>query len=124
MIQMLVFTALLGTQAPAASPLKPAVPFPFANEANPVAAERGRRIEHSVICRKDDRIAVTVVEGHVTAIQIDGQNDTDALTMTTRAIGSAPIAYFNLRCDQNSVMFAPYDRLGKLLGALTLRYRK
>jgi len=124
MISVLLFAALAGLQMPVAGPLPPAVPFPFVHEANPLAAERGRRIEHSVICRKDDRIAVTVVEGHVTAIQIDGQNDPEALAMTTNAIGNAPIAYFNLRCDQKSVMFALYDKLGKHLGVLTLRYRK
>ncbi len=124
MISVLVLAALAGSQTSAAERLPPAVPFPFVHEAHALAAERGRRIEHSVICRKDDRIAVTVVEGHVTAIQIDGQDDTDALTMSTRAIGNAPIAYFNLRCEQNSVMFAPFDKVGKLLGALTLRYRK
>lgn len=117
MTSVLVYAALAGAQAPA-------VPFPFPNEANPLAAEHSRRIEHSVICREDDRIVVRVADGRVTAIQIDGQNDPKALAMATNAIGNAPIAYFNLRCDQNSIMFAPYDKLGKLLGALTLRYRK
>lgn len=117
MIESLAFVALAGAQAPA-------VPFPFVTQAKAFAAERGRRIEHSVICRKDDRIAVTVVEGRVTAIQVDGRDDAKALAMTNNAIGNAPVAYFNLRCDESSVMFAPYDKFGKLLAALTLQYRK
>lgn len=117
MIPMLVFVALSVAQAPI-------VPPPTLNDSNPAAAEHGRRIEQSVICRKDDRIAVTVADGRVTAIQIDGRPDAEALAMTTNAIGDAKIASFNLTCYERSVMLAPYDKAGGLLGALTLRYRK
>lgn len=103
----------------------PIVPPPVVlHDRNIPAPERGRRIEQSVICRKDDRIAVTVVEGHVTAIHVDGRPDAEALAMTTNAIGDAKIAWVNLTCYEKSVMLAPYDKAGGLLGALTLRYRK
>lgn len=117
MIPMLVFAALAGTQARV-------VPPPLLDDSNPIAAEHGRRIEQSVICRKDDRIAVTVADGRVTAIQIDGQPDSEALAMATHAVGDAKIASFNLTCYERSVMLAPYDKAGDLLGALTLRYHK
>jgi len=117
MIPVLVFMALVGTQARVVQP-------PVLDDSNPAAAERGRRIEQSVICRKDDRIAVTVADGRVTAIEVDGRPDAEALAMTTNAIGDAEIASFNLTCYERSVMLAPYDKTGGLLGALTLRYRK
>lgn len=114
---LLVIAAMSFAQAPI-------VPAPTLNDRNPPAPEHGRRIEQSVICRKDDRIAVTVADGRVTAIQVDGQPDAEALAMTTNAIGDAKIAWVNLTCYEKSVMLAPYDKAGGLLGALTLRYRK
>lgn len=91
---------------------------------NPPAAEHDRRIEQSIVCRKDDRISVTVANGRFTAIRIDGRDDPDALAMATNALGDANIASFNLSCFAYSVMLAPYDHKRELLAALTLRYAK
>lgn len=100
------------------------VPPPVLRHDNPPAAEHDRRIEQSIVCRKDDRIAVTVVNGRFTAIRIDGRDDPEALAMATNALGDANIASFNLSCFAYSVMLAPYDRKRELLAALTLRYAK
>ncbi len=100
------------------------VPPPVMRHDNSPAAEHDHHIEQSVVCRNDDRVAVTVENGRFTAIRIDGRDDPDALAMATNALGSANIASFNLRCFAHSAMLAPYDRNGGLLAALTLRYAK
>lgn len=100
------------------------VPPPVMRHDNPPAAEHDRRIEQSIVCRKDDRISVTVANGRFTAIRIDGRDDPDALAMATNALGDANIASFNLSCYAYSVMLAPYDNKRELLAALTLRYAK
>ncbi len=114
---LLVIAAMSVVQAPV-------VPAPVLDDSNRPAAEHGRRIEQSVICRKDDKIAVTVADGRVTAIQIDGQSDADALAMTANAIGDAEVASLKLTCYERRVMFVPVDKWGLSLGALTIRYRK
>lgn len=114
---LLVIASMSAAQAPI-------IPAAVLNDSNRLAAEHGRRIEQSVICRKDDRIAVTVADGRVTAIQIDGQPDAAALAMTTNAIGDAEVVSLKLTCYERRVMFVPVDKSGLSLATLTLRYRK
>lgn len=100
------------------------VPPPVMRHDNAPAAERDRRIEQSIVCRKDDHIAVTVTNGRFTAIRIDGRDDPEALAMAKNAVGDSNIASLNLNCFAYSAMLAPYDRNRGLLAALTLRYAK
>lgn len=99
-------------------------PPPVLRHDNPSAAEHDRRIEQSIVCRKDDHISVTVTNGRFTAIRIDGHDDPEELAMAQNALGDAKIASFNLSCFAFSAMLAPYDQNQGLLAALTLRYAK